>query len=118
MSGIKLDSTGDMDLTDGNATLTSGSEATAQRISQRLKLFLGEWFLDLTRGVPYFQQILVKSPNPVVVDAVLKREIIADPAVLELQRFDVSLDTGLRLMTVDFKVLTDAGPVDLTVTIP
>lgn len=118
MSGIKLDANGDMDLTDGNATLTTGSEATGQRISQGLKLFLAEWFLDKTRGVPYFEQILVKSPNPVVVDAVLKREIISDPAVLELQRFDVTLDTALRQLTVDFKVLTDDGPVDLSVVIP
>ena len=118
MSGIKLNSSGDMDLTNGNATLTSGSEATGQRISQRLKMFLAEWFLDKTRGVPYFEQILVKSPNAVVVDAVLKREIITDPAVLALQEFSVDLNTTLRLMTVTFKVLTDDGPVDLSVIVP
>lgn len=112
MSGILLDSDGDIDITEGKLSLTTGLEATAQRISQRLKLYFGEWFLDKTRGVPWIQQVFVKNPNPTIVDAIIKREIIAEPQVIELQQFELDLDTSTRLLTVTFRALTTDGPLD------
>lgn len=109
MSGILLDINGDIDITENKLSLTTGLKAIEQRLSQRLRLFLGEWFLDQTRGVPWIQQVFKKNPNPVVVDAVIKREILAEPQVTELQTFSLDLDTATRILTVTFRALTEEG---------
>lgn len=114
MSGLLLDSNGDLSVVEGKLALTSGTVATSQRIKQRLSLFLAEWFLDKSRGVPYIEQIFVKNPNPVVIDAIFKREIISDPAVIELQFFELDLDTATRILTVTFEAKTDEGLVDFS----
>lgn len=116
MSGIRLNEDGDVDITEGKLSLTSGTEATAQRLKQRLSLFFGEWFLDRSRGVPYFEHIFVKNPSPTVIDSVIKREIVSDPAVIELQEFDLDLDTATRKLDIAFKARTDEGLVDFSET--
>lgn len=114
MSGILLDANGDMAIEGGKLVLTSGVEATRQRLEQRLKLFFGEWFLDKSRGVPYFEQVFTKQPNPTLIDAVFKREILLDPAMRELQEFSLDLDPETRVLTVRFRARTDDGPIDFT----
>ncbi|MEE8299288.1 MAG: hypothetical protein V3R67_07910 [Thermodesulfobacteriota bacterium] len=114
MSGILLDINGDLDITNGNITLTTGVVATKQRLQQKFRLFAEEWFLDKSRGLPYFTQMFVKNPNPVILDALFKREIITDPAVIELQEFDLTLDGSLRTLTLTFKALTEDGVIDFT----
>lgn len=112
MSDIKLADDGDIDLTNGEMTLTSGLEATKQRLTQRMRFFFQEWFLDQSRGIPYIQQVFVKNPNPVVIDAIFKKEILSDPAVIELQRFELDLETASRALTITFRVVTTDGPID------
>ena len=38
--------------------------AVGNKISERLKLFLGEWFLDSTDGTPWYQEIFGIRQNP------------------------------------------------------
>lgn len=77
-------------------------------------MILGEWFLDTSQGLPYFTQIFVKNPNPVVVDAVFKRPVIEDPAVLQLRSFTLDLDTEIRVLTVTFNAMTTDGELDFS----
>lgn len=110
MSGILINTTtGDVDINNGKLTLTTGLTAISQRLAQRLRLFFTEWFLDKTRGVPWIQQVFIKNPNPVVIDAVIKREILSEPQVTELQTFTLDIDTTSRVLTVTFRALTTEG---------
>ena len=38
-------------------------DGLVQRIKIRLLVFLGEWFLNIDRGIPYFQEILEKGTS-------------------------------------------------------
>lgn len=119
MSSIALNpTTGDILVENNKGSLTTGVQATKQRLTSKLRFFLGEWFLDKTEGVPYIQQILIKNPNPVIVDAVLKREIITDPAVIKLTKFQIDVNTSARNVQLDFSALTKDGPVNLSVSLP
>jgi hypothetical protein len=106
--------TWDLKVTNGDLVLVSNADAIQQHLIQRLKLFRGEWFLDLDAGVPYFQDILVKNPNPALVDGVLKDAILGSPGVLELTSFSMIYDTTARTLTVTFTVETINGPVDVS----
>lgn len=109
MSDLKLDGNHDLVVSQGDLVLTSGKEAHAQRLKQRLLLIFGEWFLDRLRGIPIFDQVFVKRPNPVVVDALYKREILLDPSVLELLKFELDIDSSTRNLTLTFEARTKEG---------
>lgn len=110
MSDLKLDpDTGDLFFENGDLVMTSGPDAIRQHISQRLKSFAGEWFLDLDSGLPYYRDILVKNPNTPAVAGLLQEEIVRTPGVLELTDFNLNLDKGSRTLKVSFNVLVDGN---------
>ncbi|MFY1894735.1 hypothetical protein ACOTCN_12180 [Achromobacter xylosoxidans] len=55
----------------GRASLIDGAAKVAQQIKVTLLAFLGEWFLDTSFGVPYFEEVLVKTPTRVEVQSPL-----------------------------------------------
>lgn len=44
----------------GDVMFIDDVERVAQQIKIQLLTFLGEWFLDVTHGVPYLEYVLVK----------------------------------------------------------
>jgi hypothetical protein len=114
---IKQDDDGDLFLNVDDLELTSGLDAKVQHLNQRLRTFLAEWFLDLRVGVAYFQQILLKNPNPAVVDSVLKKEIVNTPGVLQLTFFDLDIASN-RELTLSFRALTSEGEINFSEVIP
>lgn len=115
MSDIRLDEeSGDLEIINGDLVITEGSDATRQRLLQALRFFRGEWFLDLSRGVPYYQNILVKNPNPLIIESVLKQTILDVQGVLELTQFDLNYDNSTRKLALDFEVRTSEGLINFS----
>jgi hypothetical protein len=88
-----------------------------QSIIQRLSFFLGEWFLNNTEGVPWFQQILVKGPNQSAIDGILKNVILGTLGVTGLSSYSFTPNLTGRTLAVTFSVTTTSGPVDYSGTI-
>jgi hypothetical protein len=109
--------TWDLSIENGDLVLVDKSDCAAQHVAQRIKLFKGEWFLDLDAGIPWFQDILKKNPNPNLVDGILKNAIIESPDIVELLSFNLDYDTGTRELTVDFSARSVDGNVDIQTTI-
>ena len=109
MINLQLDNNGDIFTRNYGLARISGNDQIAQRISTRLKLLLGEWFLDTGAGVPWFDQILIKNANRAIVQGVLKRAILQTPKVNELIRFDISEDSVNRKIVVNFAVTVNDG---------
>ena len=93
----------------GDIVLVTGAEEVRQILLSRLRTFRGEWFLDTTVGVPYFEEILVKDPSISRADSTLKDIILTTPGVIELQEFTFSYDNSLRQLKLDIKVLAQDG---------
>lgn len=94
---------GDLDTSDG-LQLVSGVEYARQKIRQRLQLFLGEWFLDTRLGVPWFESILVKSPDLKFVQGTLRNVISAVPGVTSVQTVEAAFDRSSRSLTIVYRV--------------
>lgn len=112
MSDLKIGSDGDLEIKNGNLQLTNGDDAVRQHLQQRLRTFLGEWFLDLDVGVPYFQDILVKNPNVNQVDGILKQTILTTPGVVELVSFTMNSDPTARTLSVEFEYTSYSGEIN------
>lgn len=101
----------DLRLTDGQLALVDGVGAIVQNIRIRLQFFLGEWFLDLREGLPYFQEILVKGPNLGRVRALFRAAILETPGVSLVDLLDLDLDAPTRVLTVTFRATLDDGTI-------
>jgi hypothetical protein len=89
-----------------------GNNPVLQDILQRLSMFLGEWFMDNTQGTPWFQQILVKSPDLAAIDAIFKNIILSTPGVMQLNGFKFTPNLSARLLSVTFSVLSTSGKIN------
>jgi hypothetical protein len=118
MSDLALDTDGDIKITGSDLTLTTGVDAVKQHLSQRLRTFYGEWFLNMEIGVPYFQQVLRKNPDPVVIDSIFKREIINTPGILQLTEFNLDIAPATRELALSFKALCTGGELTFDEVIP
>ena len=91
------------------------AEVVAQRLSIRLKTFLGEWFLDVEYGVPYYQQILAKKTTKVAVDRIFQQQILSERGVRELVSFSSTFEN--RQYNMSFKVRVMNGSVTESITV-
>lgn len=107
---LKLDSSGDIAIENNELVFVEGSQEIQQLVSQRLSTFMGEWFLDITIGLPYYQHILVKQVNPTVVNAVIVREIITTDGFKELTFFQMDYDESTRTLDVEFEGYVEDDP--------
>lgn len=110
--------TNDVVYVNGGAPVTrSQQNVVAQRLKITLQTFLGEWFLNLDTGIPYFQQILNKVRSKSTVDAIFQQAILNDPGVIEMISYQSSLDSAARGFELSFAVRVADGsitPIDFT----
>ena len=114
MTDIAQDLDGDITVDSNNLAFANGSDEVQQLLRQRLRTFLGEWFLDTTIGVPYFQEIFKKNPNPIAIEAAFKNEILNTPGVLELAEFELDIDSALRQLTVTARMVVTDDIIDFS----
>ncbi len=103
---------GDLVLLNGDLVINSGTDAIKQNVLQRLKTYLGEWFLDNRIGLPFYQQILVKNPDQGVIDGILQNAILDTPGIVSLNKYLATLERGTRKLTVAFTATATSGTVD------
>ena len=99
----------DLMLANADLALVSDGASIAQHIKQRLQLFQGEWFLVPTDGVPYFQVVLVKNPDPAVLRQTFSDTITQTPGVSRLVTLSMSYDLPSRTLNVAYQAQTDSG---------
>jgi hypothetical protein len=111
---LKLNTqTHDLLVTDGDLQVFSDNGAIRQNLKQRLLFFLGEWFLDTSQGVPYYQFILVKNPNLDLVESTLKDVVLSTTGILELDTFQLDYTRGTRQLQVSLQAKSTEGDISL-----
>lgn len=110
MIDLALDNvTNDLIFEDFDFKLYDDTNQITQNLAIRLRFMLGEWFLDVTQGVPYYQEIFIKNPNQIQIESSLKQEIVNTEGVVELTKFQSNFDRTNRRYYVNFSVRTISG---------
>jgi hypothetical protein len=111
---ILLGPDGDEAISNGDSALISGADAIRQQWLIRVRVFLGEWVLDETHGLPYIQEIFSKTATPSRVEEIFRKVTIDTPGVLSVESvaFEVT-DPVLRSVTVNVDATID-GPEGVT----
>jgi hypothetical protein len=87
------------------------ADKCAQQIKMNLLTFLGEWFLDVTFGVPYLEEILVKNPRMASVETIIRKHISSVPDVIRIDSLSINWDRKTRYLFVEFSCTTNLGPI-------
>jgi hypothetical protein len=78
MNDLKLSEDHDLVIAQGDLSLLNSEASVAkQTLKINLLMYQGEWFLDNTIGVPYFQEIFGKVTNTTLADNIIQ-EIARD----------------------------------------
>ncbi len=96
----------------GRLQLTTGQESIRQAVMIKLRFFLGEWWLDATKGVPYFQSILIKTPNIPAIKAEIANQIRTVRGVRSVTSLNANFNKQTRELAIDFSADTDFGTID------
>lgn len=102
----------------GDFATVIGTQQILQNVLQTLGVYLGEWFLDNTIGVGYYQTVLVKNPNQAAINALFINALLGVAGVLSILAFSSTIDKQARSLTVSFRLLTTSGTVTYEGTLP
>lgn len=92
------------------------TQTVGQRLKIRLLSFYGDWFMDTTYGVPYFQRLLGhKQTSKAAADLIFQSQILAESGVKELVSFDSTFVN--RQYSLTFKVRVVTGEVSAPIVI-
>jgi hypothetical protein len=97
MSCLQQDGTGDLLLTAANGSkhltlIKDVADCAAQKLTNRFLLFLGEWFLDSSQGLPFYQLIAVKNPDPTVLERLFTNIVLSVPGVTKVDFLTVKIN--------------------------
>lgn len=109
--GVANPVAGDLFVDGVDLAIVRDVDAVVQEIEVELRWWLGEWFLDRRRGVPYVQRILKKGVSLDLVRTILTRVIRRVPGVRHVERFDLDLDAATRQLTGSADIRIDDGSV-------
>jgi hypothetical protein len=106
----------DGDITTSGRQFTTEVEEVAQTVKTRLRLFLGEYFRDVTDGTPWWESILGKEGTLSSKEAIIKNRIIRTEGVTQLIEFNTDFDINTRAYTVTAGILTQYGSTTVSLT--
>lgn len=92
-----------------DAFLITGAERVAQAVKIALYTFIGEWFLNVNAGLPYFEEIFVKNPNIRLIQGIFRQKISEVEGVRSVNSVVVFYDPRTRISSVDWEAETSEG---------
>lgn len=112
MSSLAQTSQGDLDISSGNLVIVLDTDTCiAQKLTNQLRLILGEWFQDTRIGIPYFQYIMIKNPDLRVIGQIFRSAFLQTPGVKDVLSADLNFITTTRTLSASFKIQTDSGAI-------
>jgi len=82
-----------------------------QKLKIKFLFFYGEWFLDITQGIKYYEEILIKDPNISTIDNMFKLTIMEDGYFSSIIEYQSNFDLQKREFLVSFKAMKNNGEI-------
>jgi len=111
--------TGDLLLVNGRFSFVSGLAAVAQDIVVTLRLFMGEWFLNLDAGTDWWNYLGEKftDQNQTELHSEIQRVVLERPGVESMSNLSLSLASTTRVLSISFTAHTAFGDTTISTTV-
>lgn len=107
----------DLVLSSGNLEMITGSEALQILTTNRLKMWLGEWFLAPTSGIDWLG--LMNQSNAIDpvkrISAALRDQILSDSRIKKINSMVVEYDRATRKVSATISLKTDSDTIGVTI---
>lgn len=118
MSGyidIAIDTaTNDIAYSNGQAQYVINADEVLQRVRTCLRRIAGEWFLDTTAGVPYFNGQMLGGKDLEYVKLILRKEVLQIKGVGEILQLNAYINTTTKHVSVYIQLTIDKQIYELT----
>lgn len=109
-----MDSAGDATFGRGLQNLfIDSSDGVGQVVMTRLRLFLGDWFLDQSQGTAWRTQVLGNYTGATR-DMVVRTRVLGTPSVTGITAYSSSLNRDTRAWSVQATISTQYGATTIT----
>ena len=103
--------------TDGDLLINDAGDfeiidAVKQGVQIRLRWIKGEWVFNTAMGTPYFETILVKTPNRTLIEKSLRDQILAVDGVTGVGSISLIKDAKSRTLRASFTASTTEGEIE------
>ena len=85
-------------------TTLSRQDSLRQRLDIRIKTQKGTWFLNISYGIDWLDEVFSDTSTKSSVDALIQAEILKEDQVESIIGFTSSVNNSTRTYTCDFKV--------------
>jgi len=96
-------------------TLLDGLQSAVQRVTQRLRFWRGEWYINSTEGVPYIADVLGHNVNIELAKQAITAQIRTVPDIIDVSEATIDIDVATRTLHYSAHLTTRFGVVDITV---
>ena len=86
-----------------------GLRSVVQRVTQRLRFWRGEWFLDTAEGIPYIADVIGHDVNIELAKQAITAQIRTVPDVLSVDNVQVGFDFRTRTLLYSATIKTEFG---------
>lgn len=104
-----LDTNGDPIWGQGQYNLLSNTDAVAQLILTRLRLFEGEWWANTLEGLPLWQSILAVTANVEDIVLLIRNRVLGTPYVVDMINVEAGFNSSTRAFSFSAVALTQFG---------
>lgn len=91
--------------------LNNEAQVSKQTLKINLLFYKGEWFLDNTYGVPYFQEILGKINNTTLPDTIIIDKVLKSYNIASLESMDSTITSDRAYVIDNIKATTVDGDI-------
>ena len=115
---LLLDGSGDLDLTNGQLSLTPDLQTVIrQKVQITLRAFKGEYFADINLGVPYLEndnnsvQLLGDRIPKDIFDTYMREAILSVDGVVSITEYSSEVNNTGESLTIEFSAQIESGEV-------
>jgi hypothetical protein len=115
---LRLDGSGDLDLTNGQLSLTPDLQTVIrQKVQITLRAFRGEYFADINLGVPYLEndnnsvQLLGDRIPKDIFDTYMREAILSVDGVVSITEYSSEVNNTGESLTIEFSAQIESGDV-------
>lgn len=99
----------------GDLSILSDLDALVQKITRKLKLWKGEYFLDTSAGIPYKEQIFDRPIDAGIASTIITSQITDETEVTEVTNITIDLDPSTRKFSYSATVKTIYGETEVSI---
>lgn len=114
MNDLAMTKRGDLALKNYDILTTDSIE---QAILIRLRWFFSEWVYNSSLGIEWFEKVLIKKPNRLLVRRMIEDAVLSVDGVTEVSDTKLTIFNSTRKAQVSFRYKTTMGAYDMMETV-